>query len=350
MSEERDEAAEKQAEQQIEEHLERGWAALEEGDLQAAETAARAVATLDDQSADAQLLLGSIAQAQGDIDGAMERFQQASELDPDWAEPLLRAAELHLTEEGDLDEALHLCEEALDLAEEEEEYLDALLLKAEIEIEADATEEASTTLEELPDDVTFPHPSYHLQAGSLLRQVGKLDLGEHHLRLALDEPTLSSDAMHGLALIAEERGEHGAMVDWFKKVRLADLAAAPPPWALGHERFAEVAEHTLGELPENIHKLLDNVPVVVADYPGVELVDDGLDPRALGFFAGTPYPDHSSVGGATQLQAIHLFQRNIERYAGGADQVEAEIRTTVLHETGHFFGLSDEELAERGLA
>jgi predicted Zn-dependent protease with MMP-like domain len=46
---------------------------------------------------------------------------------------------------------------------------------------------------------------------------------------------------------------------------------------------------------------------------------------------------------------VFLFQRNIERVARTTNEVEAEIRTTLLHETGHFFGLDEDELAEMGL-
>ena len=46
---------------------------------------------------------------------------------------------------------------------------------------------------------------------------------------------------------------------------------------------------------------------------------------------------------------MFLYQRNIERVARSMAEVEAEIRTTLLHETGHFFGLDEEDLAEMGL-
>mgnify|MGYP001602101261 FL=1 len=63
-----------------------------------------------------------------------------------------------------------------------------------------------------------------------------------------------------------------------------------------------------------------------------------------------PYPEKSSVTGAIpHLDAIHLYQRNIERVCRSRDEVASEIRTTVLHETGHFFGLSEEDLEEMGL-
>jgi predicted Zn-dependent protease with MMP-like domain len=79
------------------------------------------------------------------------------------------------------------------------------------------------------------------------------------------------------------------------------------------------------------------------------VVADGFDPRGLGLFAGVPFPEQSSMGAPPHLEAVFLYQRNIERVARSTAEVEAEIRTTLLHETGHFFGLDEEDLAEMGL-
>ena len=82
----------------------------------------------------------------------------------------------------------------------------------------------------------------------------------------------------------------------------------------------------------------------------LEIVTDGGDPRMLGFFSGVPYPEQSNIAGAPpHLDRVFLYQRNIERYSRTNDEVEEEIRKTLLHETGHFFGLSEEELEAMGL-
>jgi len=49
------------------------------------------------------------------------------------------------------------------------------------------------------------------------------------------------------------------------------------------------------------------------------------------------------------LTQILIFRRNLERMAGSDDELREEIRTTLIHETGHFFGLSDEDLEGIGL-
>ena len=118
---------------------------------------------------------------------------------------------------------------------------------------------------------------------------------------------------------------------------------------LTEEEFVEVAEAALAELPDRARALLEDVPILVADAPSGEDVRAGLDPRLLGLFTGLPYPDHSSLGGPPQLTQILLFRRNLERVTLDADELREEIRITLIHETGHFFGLSEDELHEMGL-
>ena len=58
-----------------------------------------------------------------------------------------------------------------------------------------------------------------------------------------------------------------------------------------------------------------------------------------------PHCEHRLPG----LTQIVLFRRNLERVAAGEDELREEIRVTLLHETGHFFGLDDAALDELGL-
>jgi predicted Zn-dependent protease with MMP-like domain len=75
-------------------------------------------------------------------------------------------------------------------------------------------------------------------------------------------------------------------------------------------------------------------------------VQDGLDPRLLGLFSG---PSMTEGGDAPSLQQITLYARNLERAAATIEDLEEEVRITLLHETGHFFGLDEDGLAELGL-
>jgi len=92
------------------------------------------------------------------------------------------------------------------------------------------------------------------------------------------------------------------------------------------------------------------VRMLASAWPALEIVAEGNDPRMMGFFSGVPYPEKTHVSGvAPHLDCVFLYQRNIERQCRSREEVAKEIRTTLLHETGHFFGLSEEELDEMGL-
>jgi predicted Zn-dependent protease with MMP-like domain len=107
-----------------------------------------------------------------------------------------------------------------------------------------------------------------------------------------------------------------------------------------------MAEDTLKELPPEIREHLANVPIIVADLPAAADVAGGLDPRLLGMFHGAAHAETGSTGDLPALTEILLFRRNIERVAVDEDDARAEVQLTLLHETGHFFGL-DEAALER---
>lgn len=334
---------------QISAHLDRGWDLIQKGDYGRAELAARQVLSLDEESPEGYTLLGAVAAGQGDTDAALEHFEKAMALDPEFVDPILYAAETQLWPLENFPDALRLCEQALDVAEEEDEYIDALLLKAEAELALDDEEAAKASLRELPP-TDYPDSQYHLRAGRLWFDLHDLAAAERELKKALEGSPGLPDALHALALVAEERGDFKEMVRLYLRVREADLTLASPPWGVSEERFEQLAEAALGELPDGIRKLLENVPILASDYPALEIVAEGNDPRMMGFFSGVPYPEKGTMSGAVpHLDCVFLYRRNIERICRNQTELEDEIRKTLFHETGHFFGLNEEQLEEMGL-
>ncbi len=334
---------------EISAHLDRGWDLLQQGDFQKAKLSAARVIELDENSPESYTLLGAISAASGDADQAILYYQRAMDIDPEFIDPVLYAAEAYMWPLGDFVEAVRLCQRALDLAEEEDEYLDAILLKAEAELGMGDEDSAQATMAELPE-IDLPEPIYHLRAARTFLDMARVEEAESHYKKALQRDPQLADAVHGLGLCAEESGDIETMVKQFQKVRELDMNEDPASWALSPDRFEEVCTRAVADLPDRIRKLLANVPVVAADYPSEELVKDGTDPRALGFFTGVPYPQQPNVGGAPHLECIFLYQRNIERIARTPEEVEDEIGKTLVHEAGHFFGLSEEDLERMGLA
>jgi tetratricopeptide (TPR) repeat protein len=328
--------------------LDRCWGLLERGDLDGAQSLALTLLRTDGDAPELYVLLGMIEGMQGEPEKALTYYERAMDIDPEYVEPIICAAELQIWELEDFDKALTLCERALDLAEEEDEYVDALLLKAEALSNLSREQEAYATLQELPA-IALGEPSYHLRAARLLHDLGYNADARDHFQRALQLDPDNSDALHGIGMCASEDGDRSTMIECFQKVRLADLSEEPPPWGVPAARFSQLCSAAIDELPDQLRKLIANVPVIATDYPSAELVKDGVDPRVLGLFTGVPHGEKSNIGGTPHLDAIFLFQRNIERMAYSTEDVENEIHITLVHEAGHFFSLSDEQLEAMGL-
>lgn len=131
------------------------------------------------------------------------------------------------------------------------------------------------------------------------------------------------------------------------------------------ERFDRLLEHVLGSLPQRLHDLLEEAPLIVEDRPSQRMLEElGLvDADELcGLHSGTPLTERSVEQGADEPETIHLFREGILAHAGGwapfrgddgrryggEETLLREIRITLLHEIGHHFGLEEEDLAELG--
>ncbi|HEY2900663.1 MAG TPA: metallopeptidase family protein, partial [Polyangia bacterium] len=238
------------------------------------------------------------------------------------------------------------------LADEEAEYLSAVALKAGLEAELGEVDEAKETLQDLPAaDVSLGDSMLALEIAELWLAIGEPQQARDRLdTLTKGDPDMS-DAWYTLGIACEEVGDEKAMRAAWKKSWLLDARADDADFAvrLDERELGAVAEAALGELPERARALLRDIPIVISDLPAEADIDDGLDPRVLGLFAGTPHPEISHVGGQPGLTQILLFRRNLERSAASEDDLRKEIRTTLLHETGHFFGMDEADLESVGL-
>lgn len=120
-------------------------------------------------------------------------------------------------------------------------------------------------------------------------------------------------------------------------------------------RFERLAAEALDSLPAEILAHLENVDVVIEEWPSDEdLAEVGLageDPSSLlGLYLGVPLTERDSSYAALPDRIV-LYQGSIEAAAGDdAEAVREEVRDTVIHELAHFYGISDERLDEMGWA
>jgi predicted Zn-dependent protease with MMP-like domain/predicted Zn-dependent protease len=333
--------------------LDAAWSALDAGDVA---TARKRAEKLDAESPDALLLLAACAREEDDDTKALELLRKAAKADPEWATPELWIAELLATAPETMEEAQSHAERALDLADEEDEYLSALALKAGLEAELGDLDEAKSTLADLPPpDVALGDTALALEIADLHLAVGEAQMAVERLKTLTAASPDEADAWYALGCAAGEAEDEALQREAWK--RAWKLDAAPhdhdgvdhPHTHLDEETVTTAAEEALAELPDRARALLRDVPIIVAELPAEADVDTGLDPRALGLFSGTAYPDIPHVGGQPGLTQIVLFLRNIERVADTDEELREEIRVTLLHETGHFFGLDEAELEGAGL-
>jgi len=328
------------------------WDAFEAGNL---ETARRRAERLGEESPEGLFLRAACDIEDDDVPGGIALLERAIAADPEWASPELAFAELLAEMPEKLSEARRHAARAVELADEEEDYLSAVALKAGLEAEAGDAKQARRTLAELPPpEVTLGDPVAALEIADLHLALGDADLARARLRTLTgsEEGADFAEAWHALGCAASDLGDEDEMRAAWKRSWVLDTAARA-----GHDderRFTDVevaaiAEKALEELPDRARELLRDVPIVIAEQPAESDVDAGVDPRSLGLFSGTAYPDGSHLGGQPGLTQILIFRRNLERLAAGDDELREEIRTTLLHETGHFFGLDDEELEGLGL-
>jgi predicted Zn-dependent protease with MMP-like domain len=91
------------------------------------------------------------------------------------------------------------------------------------------------------------------------------------------------------------------------------------------------------------------IPVAYEDRPSADLIEDGIEPDTLGLFVGLAYPDSASERQDLPSR-IFLFLQNIwENVDGDVLEFRREVRTTYLHELGHYLGLDEQDLVERDL-
>jgi predicted Zn-dependent protease with MMP-like domain len=119
---------------------------------------------------------------------------------------------------------------------------------------------------------------------------------------------------------------------------------------MDRRHFEELVDEVFGELPDELLAYVDNAVFVVEDWPDAEtLASQGLSRRTdlLGLYHGLPLDERHVDTTGNLPDRILLYQKPIERYAADTgDSLEDVVYDTLIHEIGHHFGLSEDELEE----
>jgi predicted Zn-dependent protease with MMP-like domain len=117
--------------------------------------------------------------------------------------------------------------------------------------------------------------------------------------------------------------------------------------------FEELVEKAFETLPEFFRERVDNVQIIVEDYPSPEQlrrVHAHSYHDVLGLYEGIPLERRGTWYGMspTVPDRISLFQKNIEAVCRSEKEIEAKIQEVLIHEIGHYFGMSEDEIRAAG--
>ena len=120
---------------------------------------------------------------------------------------------------------------------------------------------------------------------------------------------------------------------------------------MSKSKFAELVERAVEELPAEFAEFLEEVPIEVRDLPsrqemaGLNLKSGNL---LLGLYRGRPRTVRSVEDSGAIPDVIYIYQEPIQQVCHTEDELIQQVRTTVLHEIGHHFGLNEEDLTKLG--
>jgi predicted Zn-dependent protease with MMP-like domain len=113
--------------------------------------------------------------------------------------------------------------------------------------------------------------------------------------------------------------------------------------------FYELVERAVEGLPPELSRLLDNVAIVVDDWPdySTPLVSGGPGETLYGLYEGVPLTERGAGYYGVLPDKITIFRGPLERDFA-KDELEEQVRVTVVHEIAHYFGFDEERLEELG--
>lgn len=118
-------------------------------------------------------------------------------------------------------------------------------------------------------------------------------------------------------------------------------------WKKLCEMASAEVEEVLAKLPASLREEVKQLPVTLERIPNAGLLEEGIETDTLGLFIGAEFAEKGQIPMPTQ---IILFLGNLWDYAEQDEMAfREEVRTTFLHELGHFLGFDEGELSEREL-
>lgn len=175
------------------------------------------------------------------------------------------------------------------------------------------------------------------------------EVGIRAAKAALERQPRHGEAWYVLGACHERAGRLGKADRCFHRAAHVHIAPQSMPYRIAWPRFCALVERTAQGLPPALSRAFGEVTLVLADYAEPDLLD-GFDERELlGVFTGPTRADRSPAAEHPELTSrVHVFRRAHEHSCSTREELEAEIRSTVIHEFGHYLGYGEDELEQLG--
>ena len=116
------------------------------------------------------------------------------------------------------------------------------------------------------------------------------------------------------------------------------------------ERFRVLVSEAIDTIPPRFAAAMTNIAIVVEDAATREVLDElemERDDELFGLYQGTPLPERGWAYGNALPDRVTLYQQTIEDFCeGDEDCIVMEIGDTLIHELGHYFGMTEDEIME----
>jgi predicted Zn-dependent protease with MMP-like domain len=297
---------------------------------------------------------GEIHWDEGKVDEALYEFELALRADLKFIAAHLNRAELLIEDLGEYEQAVTQCDQLLAGSPE--------LPKPDRGTEAEIhylKSKALFYLEDLEGALFLvrralktggEYAMYRSFEGQILFEIGRFEEARQRLERAVGIDPEGAHAIYYLALVFERLGEEGEARAAFEKADGLAPDHYPMPVEIDDAGFERAAAAAVDNLPRSIREYVENVPLLIEDFPSDELIrEENVSPQILGIFTGVPGTEASVTEQPIDLTRIILFKKNLEKVCRDRSDLVEQIQITVKHEIGHYLGLDERDLDQLGL-
>lgn len=250
-------------------------------------------------------------------------------------------------DDAEFERALDLAQQAMEVEPEDAEgYFVAGLALFELGEYSRSVHYLRAAESHDPEDALIQ--TYHAAVRFIL---GEEEAAEQAFRSLVEREPGLADARYWLSLVVERRGDYEEANELLAACARIEPERYWKPYRMSRGDLEKALAELVRDLPDPIASALKDLPILIEDLPSRALLESGgeLAPDILGLFVGTSLADASVFTPTSEPNAVYLFKRNLERVAGSREELLDEARVTLIHEIGHYLGLDEEDLAERGL-